>query len=138
MAYSIDFRRKVVSVYEKKKSLRKTAELFGISYTFVQEMVKRSKAGEPLDPKPHKSGNLPRIQDVHIPFLMDMIENENDLTLDEMCQCLYEKFNLKIASSTLCESLKRLKISRKKNFSRSSGGQRRKFIKNSKLPCRAG
>lgn len=121
MIYSIDFRKKVLSVYEKQKSLRKTADLLDVSYKFVQSLVKRWKTEGTLEPKPHKGGNPPKIKEVHVPFLTSMIDDENDLTLEEMCDRLYEKFNLKIAPSTLCETLSRLKISRKKNFPRSGG-----------------
>jgi transposase len=114
MIYSIDLRRKVVSVYEKQKSLRKTAELLDVSYKFVQGLIKRWKTEGTLEPRPHKGGNPPKIQEVHMPFLISMIDDENDLSLEEMCDRLHEKFNLKIAPSTLCETLARLKISRKK------------------------
>lgn len=136
MAYSMDFRRKVVEIYEINKSLRKTADTLHVSYKFVQDIVKRSKAGESIAPRPHGGGNPAKIQDIHIPFLMEMIESENDLRLEDMCQRLYEKFSLKIAVSTLCETLGRLGISRKKNFSRSSSRQERKCIKNNKLSCK--
>jgi transposase len=117
MIYSVDFRKKVVIVYEKQKSLRKTAELLDVSYKFVQSLVKRWKTEGTIEPKPHGGGNPPRIQNVHIPFLNSMIDDENDLSLEEMCDRLHEKFNLKIAPSTLCETLSRLKISRKKKLS---------------------
>jgi transposase len=117
MIYSIDFRKKVLSVYEKQKSLRRTADLLDVSYKFVQSLVKRWKTEGTIEPKPHKGGNPPKIKEVHIPFLTSMIDDENDLTLEEMCDRLYEKFNLKIAPSTLCETLARLKISRKKKLS---------------------
>ncbi len=114
--YSNDFREKVLYVYEKNKSLRKTAALLGVSYKFVQTLMKRWKTENTLAPMPHKGGNPKKIQDIHIPFLTSMIDDENDLSLEEMCGRLYEKFNLKIAPSTLCETLARLKISRKKTF----------------------
>ena len=105
MVYSIDLRRKVVSIYKKQKSLRKTAELLDVSYKFVQSLNKRWKTEGALEPRPHKGGNPARIQEVHIPFLISMIDDENDLSLEEMCDRFHEKFNLKIATSTLCETL---------------------------------
>jgi len=141
MSYSIDFRRKVVEIYEKNKSLRKTADMLCVSYKFVQDIVKRAKAGESIAPRPHGGGKQKKIQEVHIPFLMELIENENDLRLEDICQRLYEKFSLKIDVSTLCETFGRLGVSRKKNFPRPGCGQERKCIKNNKLsrkPFRVG
>jgi transposase len=81
MAYSIDFREKVILIYEKKRSLRKTAELLEVSYNFVKYLVKRWKTEGTLEPRPHGGGNPPKIKDIHVPFLKKMIKNENDLIL---------------------------------------------------------
>ena len=116
MAYSIDFREKVVLVYKKKKSLRKTAELLEVSYNFVKDTVKRFKTEGTLERRPHGGGNPPKIKDIHVPFVKEMIEKENDLTLDEMCLRFEKEFNIKISKSTMCESLKRLGLSRKKKL----------------------
>jgi hypothetical protein len=43
MAYSIDFRKKVILIYEKKRSLRMTAELLEVSYNFVKDQPKTRK-----------------------------------------------------------------------------------------------
>jgi transposase len=51
MAYSIDFREKVILIYEKKRSLRKTAELLEVSYNFVKDIVKRWKTEGTLEPR---------------------------------------------------------------------------------------
>jgi transposase len=53
MTYSIDFREKIILIYEKKKSLRKTAELLEVSYNFVKDIVKRWKTEGTLEPRPH-------------------------------------------------------------------------------------
>jgi transposase len=126
MAYSIDFREKVILIYEKKRSLRKTAELLEVSYNFVKDIVKRWKTEGTLEPRPHGGGNPPKIKDIHVPFLKEMIENQNDLTLEEMCLLFQQKFNIKVSTSTMCDSLKRLDLTRKKNFSRSKNRRARK------------
>lgn len=116
MAYSIDFREKVILIYEKKRSLRKTAELLEVSYNFVKDIVKRWKTEGTLEPRPHGGGNPPKIKDIHVPFLKEIIENQNDLTLEEMCLLFQQKFNIKVSTSTMCDSLKRLDLTRKKKL----------------------
>jgi transposase len=64
MGYSIDFREKVILIYEKKRPLRKTAELLEISYNFVKDLMKRWKTVGTLEPRPHGSGNPPKIKDL--------------------------------------------------------------------------
>jgi transposase len=73
MAYSIDSREKVILIYEKKRSLRKTAELLEVLYNFVKDIVKRWKTEGTLEHRPHGGENPPKIKDIHVPFLKEMI-----------------------------------------------------------------
>jgi transposase len=50
--------------YEKKRSLRKTAELLEVSYNFFKYLVKRWKTEGTLEPRPHGGGNPPKIKDL--------------------------------------------------------------------------
>lgn len=117
--YSPDFRSKVLNSYIKNGSLRKTAEKFEVSYGFVQSPTARHKAGKTIEPKPHRSGNPPKIRPEHHPFLKELTEKENDLSLEEICTRLQDEFSVEISVTAIHESLKRLGISRKKNFPRS-------------------
>jgi transposase len=60
-------------IYEKKRSLRKTAELLEVSYNFVKDIVKRWKTEGTLEHRPHGVGNPPKIKDIHVSFLKEMI-----------------------------------------------------------------
>lgn len=51
IVYSVDFKEKIISIYEKQKSLRKTAALFGASFKFVQNVAGRRKAEESIAPE---------------------------------------------------------------------------------------
>lgn len=117
--YSPDFRSKVLNSYMKNGSLRKTAEKFEVSYGFVQSLTARYKAEKTIEPKPHRSGNPPKIRPEHHPFLKELIKKENDLSLEEICTRLQDEFSVKISVTAVHESLKRIGISRKKKLSRS-------------------
>ncbi len=117
--YSPDFRKKVLNSYMKNGSLRKTAEKFEVSFGFVQSLTARYKAEKTIEPKPHQSGNPPKVRPEHHPFLKKLIEKENDLSLEEICTRFEDKFSVKISVTAMHESLKRLGISRKKKLSRS-------------------
>ena len=54
--YSLDLRRKVLNAYFQEGSLRNTAKRFGVSYKFVQGLVKRYNTENTMEPKPHKGG----------------------------------------------------------------------------------
>ncbi len=52
-AYSVDLRLKIVTAYQEQNlSLRKTAEIFGVSKRLVQKLVKPQKIEGNLQPKP--------------------------------------------------------------------------------------
>ena len=112
--YSPDFRKKVPDSYLKNGSLRKTAEKFEVSYGFVQSLTARYRTEETIEPKPHRSGNPPEIRPEHHPFLKELTEKENGLSLEEICSRFRNKFSVKISVTAMHESLKRPGISRKK------------------------
>ena len=114
--YSIDFRLKVINSYLERGSLRKTADRFDVSFKFVQMLVARYKAEKTVEPKPHKSGNPAKVQATHRPFLKNLIDAENDLSLEEICDRFQNEFSVKISVTAMHESLKRLGISRKKKL----------------------
>lgn len=114
--YSIDFRQKVFNSYLERGSLRKTADRFDVSFSFVQALVKRCKTENTLEPKPHQSGNPPKVQPVHFPFLKKMINSDNDLSLREICDRFQKEFSVKVSITAMHETLKRLEISRKKKL----------------------
>jgi len=117
--YSPDFRKKVPDSCLKNGSLRKTAEKFEVSYGFVQSPTARYRTEETIEPRPHRSGNLPKVRPEHHPFLKKLVEKENSLSPEEICARFKNEFSVKISATAMHESLKRLGISRKKNFPRS-------------------
>jgi transposase len=117
--YSPDFRKKVLDSYLKNGSLRKTAEKFEVSYGFVQSLTARYRTEETIEPRPHRSGNPPKVRPEHHPFLKKLVGRESGLSLEEICSRFQNKFSVKISVTAMHESLKRLGISRKKNFLRS-------------------
>ncbi|MEG4235905.1 hypothetical protein QUA40_28290 [Microcoleus sp. Pol11C3] len=51
-AYSVDLRKKIVAaISEQKLSFRKTAAIFSVSKSLVQQLVKQQKTEGNLEPK---------------------------------------------------------------------------------------
>ncbi len=58
--YSIDFRKKIIEIYEKEKlSIRKLAERFGVAKSFIQKLLKQYRETGNLEPK-RQGGGPPR------------------------------------------------------------------------------
>ena len=90
--YSLDFRQKIVQIYEEEKlSMRKIAARFGVAKSFVQKILKQYKETGDLAPKPQGGNTDPKLGSQEIVILIELIENNNDATLQELCDLLEEK-----------------------------------------------
>ena len=102
MAYSIDFRRKVFEIKERDGlSLEEAALRFGISESSVYRWSKRLE--------PRLTRNKPATK-IDMDALAHDIEQEPDACQHERA----ERFGC--SQRGICEALKRLKITRKKNI----------------------
>jgi transposase len=84
-AYSIDLREKIVQVVASGTSIRKTAERFMVSKSYVQKLLKQKKELGHLIP--HKQGGylvspLLQFEDQ----IRAIVAQHNDATLAEYCE----------------------------------------------------
>jgi predicted transcriptional regulator len=108
MTYSTDFRRKVLEVKERDGlSFEKTAALFGVGKSSVQRWIKH--------PEPCRNRNKPATK-----IDMDLLSQDADLYPDAYQHERAERFGC--SQRGIGEALKRLSISRKKNFFAPGGG----------------
>ena len=108
MTYSTDFRRKVSEVRERDGlSFEKAATLFGVGKSGVRRRTER--------PEPCRSRNKPATK-----IDMDPLAQDVDLYPDAYRYERAERFGC--GRRGIGEALKRLEISRKKNFFASEGG----------------
>lgn len=113
--YSLDFRQKIVQIYEEEKlSMRKVAARFGVTKSFVQKILKQFKETGDLAPKPQGGNTAPKLGSQEIVILIEILENNNDATLQELCDLLEEKTGVKVSKSTLDRVIKKLNYSFKK------------------------
>lgn len=113
--YSLDFRQKIVQIYEEEKlSMRKVAARFGVAKSFVQKILKQSKETGDLAPKPQGGNTAPKLGSQEIVILIELLENNNDATLQELGDWLEEKTGIKVSTSTLDRVIKKLNYTFKK------------------------
>jgi transposase len=61
-AYSIDLRQKILQAYERRLgSQRALADVFGVSLSFIEKVLRRYRTTGELGPKPHAGGQKPRL-----------------------------------------------------------------------------
>lgn len=114
MTYSLDFRKKVLSIKEKEQlSFSETSKRFGISVNSILLWSKR------IEPK-RKRNKAPL--KIHNDLLIEDVKKYPDAFMYERAKRLF------VSTAGICSALKRLKITYKKNPQSSQGVQRKTAI----------
>ncbi len=114
-AYSIDLRSKIIEAYKNGEgSIQKLAKRFKVSIYFIFTLLKRFKQTGSLEPKPYNGGRKPAIDETGQNFIREIISEQPDLTLEEIC-IEYNKHFAPVTRSTIDRTLTRMNITRKKN-----------------------
>ena len=115
-AYSIDLRQKIIDTYHSKPlSQRQLAEQFSVALSFVQKLLKQYRLTGNIAAKPHGGGSQLKLSPKHLAILMELIESNNDATLEELCRLLLEKTGVVVSRATMGRMTQRLNLTVKKN-----------------------
>ena len=114
--YSVDLRQKIVDAYEQKEgSQRELARRFKVSPNFVRLLLKRHQTEGTIEPKPHTGGVAGKLEN-HLTLVEQLVAQDNDATLEELCAQIEQQLEIRVSPSTLCRTLQQLNLTRKKNF----------------------
>ncbi len=115
---SIDFRPNIIEVYEEEKiSIRKIAKRFRVAKSFVQKLLKQFQETGDINPKRQGGNSPPKVQGVDLVALTEIIENNNDATLEELCELLEEETGIQISRATMGRISQNLDYTFKKKLS---------------------
>jgi transposase len=115
-AYSIDLRQKIIEVYEREEiSQRQLARRFDVALSFIVKLLKQYRQTKEISPKPFNGGVQLKLTPDNLEVLADLIEDNNDATLEELCSLLEEKTGITISRATMGRMSQRLKLTVKKN-----------------------
>jgi transposase len=115
--YSIDFRTKIVEIWKKEKiSIRKLAERFGVAKSFIQTLIKKYQ--ETGDIRPLRQGGSPptKLNSEQLVTLVELMEKNNDATLEELGELLYKETGVRVGKSTIGRISQKLNYTVKKNL----------------------
>jgi transposase len=111
--YSYDLRVRVF-IYSLVNSIRKTANFFHISPNTVHLLIKLFIETGSLNPKTSKYEYPHLISSEGEMYLQLIISKQPDLTLEELCDHYYEVYQVRVSTATMCNTLKKMNITRKK------------------------
>lgn len=115
-SYSLDLRKKIIDVYEQEEiSQRQLAKRFRVALSFIVKLLKQYRTTGDISPKPFNGGVKLKLNPENLTVLADLIEKNNDATLDELCQMLKEKIGISISRATMGRMTQILNLTVKKN-----------------------
>ena len=96
------------------RPIPEVGELFGVSATFVNKMLRLHRTGEDLAPRPHGGGHTPRLGARQHKLLRSAVASNNDATLGELRDHLAARAGVTVSEATVSRALTRLGLPRKK------------------------
>ena len=119
-AYSVDLRQKIIDAHNQQEgSQRQLAKRFRVSLTFIENLLKRYRIDETVEPRAHGGGRSAKLNPEQEAVLATLVEEDNDAILVELCDRLEQRVNVRISRATMGRIVQKLKLTRKKNFARS-------------------
>jgi transposase len=80
-AYSIDLRQKLLHACERRLgSQRALADLFGVSLSFVEKLLRRHRTTGNIAPTPYAGGQRPRLDAAANTLVRQVVRENTDLT----------------------------------------------------------
>ena len=114
-AYSIDLQQKIIEVYENEGiSQRQLAKQFRVANCFIVKLLKQDRETGEIAPKPFNGRVKFKLSIEQLRVLAELIENNNDATLDELWQLLKDKTGITFSHITMGRLTQRLKLTVKK------------------------
>ena len=114
--YSLDLRQKILRAYDHKLgSQRALAALFGVSHAFLEQLLQRRRTTGSVAPRPHGGGRQPRCDPAALDLVRQLLHEQPDATLAELCTQLRQRRGLGLSVATMCRVLQRLGLPRKKS-----------------------
>ena len=113
-ASSLDLREKIVrAVDERGGSQGIVAQLFGVSRSFVEKLLRRRRCSGSGAPLPHAGGPGRKLRDTGA-VLRRAVARQPEVRLAELGERVAAKRRGPVSVATMCRELQRLELPRKK------------------------
>lgn len=113
--YSPDLRQRIVNAVDSGiGTYREIARLFGVHESFIYKLPRQRQELGHIAPLPHGGGAPRKLDDSTLDFLVDLVEQVPDITLNELRLKCQKQAKIKVSISTIWYGLERHKITLKK------------------------
>jgi len=121
-AYSMDLRERVLKDCDTGMRSEDVAQKYSVSASWVYDLRKKRRETGSIAPKPQRHGSKPKLEPYETE-VRQLVSDHPDATLAEFCEMLSQ--HVSVSTATLCDFLRHLKITRKKDSLRCRTGSRR-------------
>jgi transposase len=112
--YFIDLRQKILPAYERRlSSQRALADLFGVSLSFVEPLLRRHRTTGDIAPKLHAGGQRPSLDAAATTLVQQGVQANSEITFKALCTRVVEERGIHVSVATMCRVLQRLGLPRK-------------------------
>jgi transposase len=109
---SVDLRERILAAYDAGEGTRREiAERFMVSEGMVKKLLQQRRRTGDIAPRHQYSGRKPMLTQEQRQRLKELVQQQPDLTLEE----LREALGVKCSLTTIHKALKRLRLNYKKN-----------------------
>ena len=116
--YSLEFRQRIIDTYaEENTSQRQLAQRFRVASSFVQKILKQYRETGSIEPKQRLEQTPTKLNSAQLDILKNLVKANNDATLAELCDLLFQETNIRVGVSTMFRMLKKQDLTLKKNTS---------------------
>lgn len=116
-AYSLDLRQKIVETYAAGNvSQRQLAKQFRVALSFVEKLLKQHRETGTIAPKVRTKQTPMKLNTEQLAILGQIVEANNDATLDQLRHQLEQQTGVLIGRSTTASMLLHLNLTLKKNL----------------------
>ena len=116
-SYSVELREKIVAAHvEKNISIRKVANIFSVTKSLVQKLVKQQELDGNLQPKRRGKPQFSHLTNAETE-LRELVEAHPDATLIELCELFADNTGNWVGRSAMCRALQKLGLNRRKKQS---------------------
>jgi transposase len=118
IVYSLDLRKKIFSAWQAKEgSQRELAKRFNVSLSFIRDLSSQYRKTGEITPKQQGGDRRSKLKEKEKELLKKIIEEKNDIYLEEIQKKIQEQTGIEVSVSSLCRTLQKMQLRRKKNIS---------------------
>jgi transposase len=98
-------------------SQRPLADIFGVSLSFVEKLLRRHRTTGAIAPKPPAGGQRPRLDAAAQAQVRQLVRDQPDAPLEELCAPAADMIGIRVSVPTMCRLVQRFGLLRKTNLS---------------------